>query len=83
MGDEAIDLEIPLAVDDKCWDLNDAANGYPLKFPHPPEQPSEVACLRCNIELSSIIAFAQRTVVRITGRSTIKSPVLTYVSSSV
>ncbi|KZV94714.1 hypothetical protein EXIGLDRAFT_748493 [Exidia glandulosa HHB12029] len=58
--DEDFDLDLPLEVDDDCWDLTPP--DHPLKHPQPPGRPSVVAFFVCHMKLSQILAFALRTI---------------------
>ncbi|KAH7097398.1 fungal-specific transcription factor domain-containing protein [Auriculariales sp. MPI-PUGE-AT-0066] len=60
--DEDFDLDLPLEVDDDCWDLAAADSNYPLKNQQPATRPSDVSFFVCHMKLSQILAFALRTI---------------------
>ena len=59
----SFDLDLPLEVDDDCWDLSASDSNYPLKHPQPASKPSVVSFFVCHMKLSQILAFALRTIV--------------------
>ncbi|EJD49559.1 hypothetical protein AURDEDRAFT_161117 [Auricularia subglabra TFB-10046 SS5] len=58
--DEDFDLDLPLEVDDDCWDLSDPS--HPLLHPQPAGRPSVISYFVCHMKLSQILAFALRTI---------------------
>ncbi|KAH7103320.1 fungal-specific transcription factor domain-containing protein [Auriculariales sp. MPI-PUGE-AT-0066] len=62
--DEAVDVSLPLEVDDDCWDTSHAGakKNYPLKHPQPEGRPSYMAYFISSCNLRQIMTFAMRTI---------------------
>ncbi|KAH7106913.1 fungal-specific transcription factor domain-containing protein [Auriculariales sp. MPI-PUGE-AT-0066] len=62
MREESYNVEMPLEVDDDCWDLSDPAHNYPLKHQQPEGRPSFISYFTHTIKTESIMSFAMRTI---------------------
>ena len=70
MQDESFDVDLPLEVDDDCWDISSPTarqNFYPLMHAQPEGKPSEMEYFVSLTKLRQIQAFAMRTIVSITA----------------
>ncbi|KAH7096778.1 fungal-specific transcription factor domain-containing protein, partial [Auriculariales sp. MPI-PUGE-AT-0066] len=59
--DEAFDVELPLEVDDRVWDLTNPSQGYPLVVSLPPDVPSPYGFFNWRVRLTLILGTTLRT----------------------
>ena len=62
--EEGFDIDLPVIADDDCFDLTDSAHNFPLKTQPRADQPSDMACFVCYLQMFRIVAFRRRAVVR-------------------
>ncbi|KAH7102402.1 fungal-specific transcription factor domain-containing protein [Auriculariales sp. MPI-PUGE-AT-0066] len=73
LQDESIDAELPLEVDDDCWDVSDegAQHYFPLMHTQPVDTPSYMSFFVAATKLRQILTFAKKTLYSINTSRTI------------